>query len=213
MRGFGANVVEFGADFDEARVEAVRVGRGRSLHYVPSFHHDLVRGVATGARELFGAVAQIDTLYVPIGMGSGICAAIAVRDLLGLATEVVGVVAEAAPAMAQSFSAGRVVPSTSSRTFADGIATREPNAEAFEIIRRGAARIVQVSEHELAAAMRALYDDTHQIAEGAGAAATAALLREAGRHRGRRVAVIMSGGNIERARLRTVLDDGTPAVP
>jgi threonine dehydratase len=212
MRGFGANVVEFGADFDEARVEAVRVGRERSLHYVPSFHHDLVRGVATGARELFGAVAQIDTLYVPIGMGSGICAAIAVRDLLGLATEVVGVVAETAPAMAQSFFAGRVVPSGSSRTFADGIATREPNAEAFEIIRRGAARIVQVSEDELAAAMRALYDDTHQVAEGAGAAATAALLQEAGRHRGRRVAVIMSGGNIERARLRTVLDGGTPSV-
>jgi threonine dehydratase len=211
MRSFGATVVEFGRDFDEARVEAVRVGKERGLHYVPSFHPDLVRGVATYSYELFRAAPPLDTLYVPIGMGSGVCGAILVRDLLGRSTEIVGVVAEQAPATAQSFAAGKVVAAASSRTFADGVATREPNADAIAIILRGAARIVQVSEDEIANAMRVLYDDTHQIAEGAGAVAMAGLLREAAQQRGKRVAVVMSGGNIERARLRTVLDGGTPA--
>ena len=212
MRSFGAEVVEFGRDFDEARLEAVRVGDQRRLHYVPSFHPDLVTGVATWALELFRAAPPLDALYVPVGMGSGVCGAMLVRDLVGATTEIVGVVAQAAPAIAQSFAAGRVVPSPSSRTFADGIATREPNPDAIAAILRGAARIVQVTEDEIAEAMRVLYDTTHQVAEGAGAAATAALLQEASRQQGRRVGVVMSGGNIERARLRIVLDGGTPAV-
>jgi len=213
MRAFGAQVVEHGRDFDEARVEADRVAAQRGLHYVPSFHPDLVVGVATYARELFEAAPGMDTLYVPIGMGSGICGAITVRDLLGAKTEIVGVVAASAPAIAESFAARRPVPSASSRTFADGIATRVPNAQALEVILRGAARIVTVTDDEIAEAMRALYDDTHQVAEGAGAAATAAMLQERGRLAGRTVGVVMSGGNIERARLRIVMDGGTPVAP
>jgi threonine dehydratase len=212
MRAFGANVVEFGVDFDEARGEAMRVAAERELHYVPSFHLTLVRGVATYALELFRAAPPLDAVYVPIGMGSGICGVIAVRDLLGLKTEVIGVVAEKAPAMALSFAAGKPIPTATAKTFADGMATRDPQAEALEIILRGASRIVQVSEDEIAEAMRAYFDDTHQTIEGAGAASLAALLKERHLHRGKRVAVIASGGNIERARYERVLNGVTPSV-
>jgi len=212
MRAFGANVVEFGVDFDEARGEAMRVAAERELHYVPSFHLTLVRGVATYALELFHAAPPLDAVYVPIGMGSGICGVIAVRDLLGLKTEVIGVVAEKAPAMALSFAAGKPIPTATAKTFADGMATRDPQAEALEIILRGASRIVQVSEDEIAEAMRAYFDDTHQTIEGAGAASLAALLKERHLHRGKRVAVIASGGNIERARYERVLNGVTPSV-
>ena len=151
----------------------------RGLHFVPSFHWDLVAGVASYALELFRAVRDLDAVYVGVGMGSGICGLITVRDLLGLKTEIIGVSAENAPATALSFAAGRPVGTpTTAHTFADGIATREPVSEAIEAIRRGAARFVQVSEDEIADAMRIYFDDTHQIAEGAGAAPLAALLQE-----------------------------------
>jgi threonine dehydratase len=211
MRTFGATVVEFGADFDEARHEAQRVAGERGLHFVPSFHRDLVLGVASYALEFLPAVASLDAVYVGVGMGSGICGLIVVRDLLGLRTEIVGVAAANAPATARSFAAGRAIATPSALTFADGIATREPNAEAVAMICRGAARIVEVSEDEIAAAMRAYFDDTHQIAEGAGAAPLAALLKERSRQAGRRVGLILSGGNIERARYLEVLAGATPA--
>lgn len=212
MTSFGASVVEFGQDFDEAKHEAHRVAGQRGLHFVPSFHRDLVAGVASYALELFRSVGDLDAVYVGVGMGSGICGLMAVRDLLGLKTEIIGVSAEKAPATAKSFAAGRPVATATARTFADGIATREPNEEAIEAICRGAARVVQVTEDEIAAAMRAYFDDTHQVAEGAGAAPLAALLQERNRMAGKSVGLILSGGNIERERLLQVLSGETPEV-
>jgi len=212
IASFGARVVEFGKDFDEAKHEAYRVATSENLHFVPSFHWDLVAGVASYALELFRAVNRLDAVYVGVGMGSGICALITVRDLLGLKTEIIGVNAVSAPATALSFEAGRPVNTRTARTFADGIATREPVADVVQTIHRGAARFVNVSEDEMAEAMRAYYDDTHQVAEGAGAAPLAALLQESGRMAGKNVGVILSGGNIERARLSEVLAGRTPGV-
>jgi threonine dehydratase len=211
IAGFGARVVEFGVDFDEAKHEAFRVAAAEGLHFVPSFHRDLVTGVATYALELFQAVSGLDAVYVGVGMGSGICGLIAVRDLLGLKTEIIGVSAIEAPATALSFAAGHPVTTASAKTFADGIATREPDAEAIFAICRGAARVVKVAEETIAEAMRIYYDDVHQIAEGAGAAPLAALMQERQRMAGKNVAVVLSGGNIERARFRRVLDGLTPA--
>jgi threonine dehydratase len=211
IAAFGARVVEFGKDFDEARHEAFRVASAEGLHFVPSFHRDLVIGVATYAFELFGAVRDLDAVYVGVGMGSGICGLIAVRDLLGLKTQVIGVGAAKAPATALSFAAGRAVNAASAQTFADGLATREPNAEAIAAIFRGAARMVEVSEDSIAEAMGIYFDDAHQVAEGAGAAPLAALLQERHRMANKNVAVVLSGGNIERARYLQVLGGVTPA--
>jgi threonine dehydratase len=207
MRAFGAELIEHGRDFDEARDEAIRLASDRGLHMVPSFHPQLVRGVATYALELFQAVANIDTLYVPIGLGSGICGAIQVRDLLGLPTDIVGVVSDKADAYAQSFERGQVVTTKSADTIADGIACRIPAPEALDIIRRGAARVIRVSDEEIKAAIRSLHEDTHNTAEGAGAAALAALLQEHEKQRGRRVAVVLTGGNIDRALYSAVLGE------
>ena len=211
MHSLGARVVEFGKDFDEAKHEATRVAAAENLHFVPPFHWDLVVGVASYALELFRAAERLDAVYVGVGMGSGICALITVRDLLGLKTEIIGVSAVNAPAMALSFEAGKPVTTATTRTFADGIATREPVADAVQTIRCGTARFVKVSEDEMAEAMRIYYDDTHQVAEGAGAAPLAALLQERSRMAHKNVAVILSGGNIERARLSEVLAGRTPA--
>jgi threonine dehydratase len=211
MLGFGATLVEFGDDFDQARVEAARVASERGLHFVPSFHEDLVRGVASYALELFAVVSDLDVVYVAIGMGSGICGLINARDVLGLRTEIVGVVSEQAPAMALSVAAGQLVTTPTSRTFADGIATRVPHELAYAIITQGSAAIVQVSEDEIAEAVRSYFDDTHQVAEGAGAAPLAALMKERSRRAGQRVGLILTGGNIERARYRRILDGATPS--
>ena len=212
MASFGAKLVEFGKDFDEAKHEAHRVAAAEKLHFVSSFNWDLVAGVASYALELFRAVEKLDAVYVGVGMGSGICGLITVRDLLGLKTEIIGVGAVNAPATALSFDAGKPVTTPSARTFADGIATREPVSDAIDTIHRGAARFVKVSEDEMAEAMRVYYDDAHQVAEGAGAAPLAALLQERGRMAGKNVGVILSGGNIERARFSEVLGGGTPGV-
>jgi threonine dehydratase len=211
MSAFGAEVVEFGKDFDEAKHEAHRIAAAENLHFVQSFHWNLVAGVASYALELFRAVEKLDAVYVGVGMGSGICALIAVRDLLGLKTEIVGVSAVNAPATALSFEAGKPVTTPTARTFADGIATREPVADVVDTIHRGAARFVKVSEDEMAEAVRVYYDDTHQVAEGAGAAPLAALLQERERMAHKNVGVILSGGNIERARFLDVLSGRTPS--
>ena len=213
IAAFGARVVEFGKDFDEARHEAFRVAAAEGLHFVPSFHRDLVIGVATYALELLSSVKNLDAVYVGVGMGSGIAGLITVRDLLGLKTEIVGVVSVKAPATALSFAAGRAVNASSAATFADGIATRQPNPEAIATICRGAARIVQVTDDEIAGAMRIYFDDTHQVAEGAGAAPLAALLQERHAMANKNVAVVLSGGNIEHARFLQVLNGQTPSVP
>ncbi len=197
MRGLGARLVEHGSDFDEARVYARELARSDGLEFVPSFHPDLVVGVATWALELFRASPPLDVLYVPIGLGSGICGAILVRDLLGLGTEIVGVQSAGAPSYALSFAAGRVIETNRADTLADGMATRQPDPEALAIIRRGAARIITVGDDEVAAAIRAYWTDTHNLAEGAGAAPLAALLQESRRVAGKRVATVLCGGNID----------------
>jgi len=205
MRAFGATLVEHGRDFDEAKHECARAAREQGLHLVPSFHRELVRGVATYALELFRAAGPLDVVYVPIGMGSGICGVITVRDLLGLKTEVVGVVAEQAPAVALSFATGRIVATPSAATFADGLACREPNEESLGLIRAGAARIATVTEAEIADAIRTIYRATHNAAEGAGAAAFAAIVKERERLARRRVAFVLSGSNIDTAPLARIL--------
>jgi threonine dehydratase len=197
MRGFGAKLVEHGNDFQSAREEADRRARIDGLEFVPSFHPDLVLGVATYALELLRQFGDLDVLYVPIGQGSGICGCILARDLLGLTTEIVGVQSTEAPSFALSFAAGTVVRTNSSNTLADGMATRAPDADALDIIRKGASRIVQVTDDEVAAAIRAYWTDTHNLAEGAGAAPLAAALQEKNRIPGKRVGLVLSGGNID----------------
>jgi threonine dehydratase len=199
MVGFGATLVETGHDFQAAYEHATALAERDGLHFVRSFHPLLVRGVASYALELFRAVADLDVVYVPIGLGSGICGVIGAREALGLKTEVVGVVAENAPTYALSFAAGRPVPTNSANTVAEGLAVRVPDAEALAIILKGAARIVAVSEAELHAAARAMFSDTRTLAEGAASAPLAAALQERGRLAGKRAALIQSGGNIERA--------------
>jgi threonine dehydratase len=212
MRSFGAELVERGRDFDEAKEEAIRIATERGLEFAPSFHRDFVLGVATYAHELFSAVDDLDTVYVPIGLGSGICGLIGARDALGLKTKIVGVVAEAANCYLRSFAASRIVATNSAFTFADGMAVRVPDPTALEVIRKGAERIVEVSDDEIAEAIRNIYTATHNCAEGAGAAALAALCKERGRLRGRRASVILTGQNIDRAWMQTVLAGATPDV-
>src|ERR1700694_5638240 len=197
MRAFGASLVEHGEDFQSAREEAERRARLSGLEFVPSFHPDLVMGVATYALELLRKAPELDVLYVPIGQGSGICGCILARDLLGPATEIVGVQSTEAPSYALSFAAGTVVTTESSNTLADGMATRIPDPDALAIIRKGASRMVQVTDAEVAAAIRAYWTDTHNLAEGAGAAALAAALQDRPKIRGKRVGLILSGGNID----------------
>ncbi len=197
MRALGAHLVEHGEDFQSAREECERHAEREGLELVPSFHRDLVMGVTTYALELFRAATELDVLYVPIGQGSGICGCILARDLLGLKTEIVGVQSTEAPSYALSFAAGAVVKTNSSNTLADGMATRVPDPEALAIIRKGASRIVQVTDDEVGDAVRAYWTDTHNLAEGAGAAALAAALQEKAKLRGKRVGLILSGGNID----------------
>ena len=197
MRAFGAKLVEHGEDFQAAREEAERHARRDGLEFVPSFHPDLVMGVATYALELLRKAPDLDVLYVPIGQGSGICGCILARDLLGLTTEIIGVQSTEAPSYALSFAAGTVVTTETSNTLADGMATRVPDPDALAVIRKGASRIVQVTDDEVAAAIRAYWTDTHNLAEGAGAAALAAAMQEKAKIRGKRVGLILSGGNID----------------
>jgi threonine dehydratase len=206
IRSFGANLVEHGNDFQAAREEAYRRAAADGLEVVPAFHPDLVLGVSTYALELFRKAPDIDVLYVPIGQGSGICGCILARDLLGLKTEIVGVQSTEAPSYALSFAAGNVVTTETSNTRADGIATRIPDADAVAIICKGASRVVQVTDGEIAAAMRVYWTDTHNLAEGAGAAALAAALQDKKKLQGKRVGLVLSGGNIDFDRFHRWVD-------
>lgn len=205
MRAMGAELVVRGADYQESVEHARGLAADRGLTLVPSYHRWLVEGVATYAAELHEAVRDLDVVYVPLGMGSGVCANIAVRDLLGLPTEVVAVVADRAPAYALSFAAGRVVPTPTADTFVDGVACRTPDPEAVAAIVAGAARVVRVTEDQAAAAMGHLYRATHNLAEPAGALALAALLLERDLVAGSKVAVVHSGGNCDFAVLDRVM--------
>lgn len=205
MRAFGAEVVECGRDFDEARDAAAHLAQMRGLYLVPPFHTELVKGVATYALELFQAAPDLDTVYVPIGCGSGICGVIAARDALGLKTRVVGVVSTEAGAAKLSFDAGALRETVSANTFADGLAVRKPIPEAFAVYGAAAQRIVAVSDEQIAEAMRVYYTDTHNLAEGAGAAALAALIQEREAMEGKKVGVILSGGNVDRSVYASVI--------
>ncbi|MFW6077906.1 MAG: threonine dehydratase, partial [Hyphomicrobiales bacterium] len=197
MRALGVELIETGEDFDAAKAAAEALAGERGLDMVASFQPELVLGVSTYAHELFTAVDGLDAVYVPIGLGSGICGVIAMRDLLGLKTKVIGVSSELANGYARSFKAGKPVGTESSATFADGIATRQPNPDAVAMINKGAERIVEVSDSDIADAIRLTYRATHNVAEGAGAAALAALMKEREAMQGKRVGLILSGGNID----------------
>lgn len=205
MRACGAEVIEYGRDFDTARQHAAELAKQSGWHFVPALHPDLIRGVATYALEFLKGAPPLRRVYVPIGMGSGICGMIRVRDLLGLDTEIIGVVSSAADAFAQSVEQGRIVCTETANTFADGMACRMPTSEAFEIIREGAARLVRVDDAEIRRAIIALHEDTHNLAEGAGAASLAAAMQDAERNQGERIGVVLSGANIDRALLAEIL--------
>ena len=212
MQAFGADLVEYGDDFQAAREEAYRRAEVAGLHIVPAFHSDLVLGVATYALELLRTAGDLEVLYVPIGQGSGICGCILARDLLGLKTEIIGVQSTEAPSYALSYAAGAVVTTKTSDTRADGVATRIPDADAVAIMRKGASRIVQVTDDVIASAMRAYWTDTHNLAEGAGAAALAAALQEKKILQGKRVGLVLSGGNIDFDRFRNWVGTDTAAI-
>jgi threonine dehydratase len=197
MRAWGAELIEHGRDFDEAKDHAAQLAQRDGLYSIGPFHPELVAGVGSYAMELFAAVERLDTVYAPIGCGSGICGLVAWRDLLGLKTKLVGVVSDRADCYALSFEQGKPVETATSDTYADGVAVRVPVPAALEIIRAGVERIVRVSDDEVKAAVRHYYSDTHNLVEGAGAAPLAALLKDQ-RAKDRRYAVICSGGNIDR---------------
>ncbi|HIM46437.1 MAG TPA: threonine dehydratase [Alphaproteobacteria bacterium] len=209
MQAFGAELIEHGRDFQEALEHALTLAGENGVTLVPSFDMSLAKGVASYALELLYAAPDLNTVYVPIGLGSGICGLISARDALGLKTHIVGVVSKNAAAYALSFDAGEPVSTNSADTIADGMACRVPVSEALEIIHAGAERIVQVSDEGILDAMAHYLTDTHNLAEGAGAAPLAALLNEKERMAGKKVGLILSGGNadpdlVERVLQRTV---------
>jgi threonine dehydratase len=205
MRALGARLVEHGQDFQEAFEHAQALAQAERLHLVPSFDRRLVAGVGTAGVELLRAVPDVQTLYVPIGLGSGICAAIGARNALGARAEIVGVVSAHARAYAVSFAERRAVALPVSTRLADGMAVRKPDAAALEVIWRYVDRIVEVSDDELAQAITLIFQATHNVAEGAGAAGVAAMQKERSRIAGRTVAAVLSGGNIDRPLFAEVL--------
>ena len=198
MKVFGADLIEHGDDFQEAYEHADGLAAEKGLRAIPPYHPWLIEGVGTYALEFLAAEPDLDIVYVPIGMGSGISGLIAARDGLGLTTKIVGVVAENAPCYALSFESGKPVATNSSDTLADGMACRTPDPAAVEVILRGAERIVKVSEDEILAAMGHYFTDIHNVAEGAGAAPLAALLKERDKMAGKKVGLILSGGNADK---------------
>ena len=197
IQSLGADLIVFGKDFEAARQHSIELQQTYGYEAVPPFCRDLVLGVASYALEFLSAVKDLHTVYVPIGMGSGICGLIKTRDALGLKTEIVGVVAEGAPAFSLSFKAGKIIPTQDVNTIADGVATRSPLQEAFDIILAGASRIVTVTDEQIKSAMREYYLTTHNLAEGAGATPLAALIKEQDNMKGKKVGLILSGGMID----------------
>lgn len=213
MRHWGAQLVEFGNDFDEAREQAVVTAQRQQMHMVGSFHPNLVVGVATYVDEIFQQIKHTpDVIYVPIGMGSGACAVVLMRDLLNLKTQVVGVVSNHADAFARSFTQGKIVESKTAQTFADGVATRVPHPDAFAVLERGLERVVGVDDEEVAQAVRMIFTTTHNVAEGAGAIATAAAYKERTQLKGKSVVGILTGGNIDAAWLASILQGELPSL-
>ena len=205
MRALGVTLVEHGQDFQESREEAARIGAQRGLHMVPAFHRDIVLGVSTYWVELFRAAPELDVVYVPIGQGSGICAAAAARNVYSPGTKIVGVVSAHAPCFSRSFEARRVVEAPVQTLLGDGMACRKPDEDAVALALANVSRVVEVTDAELAAAMRAIFSMTHNVAEGAGAAAFAAAWRERESLDGQRVALALTGGNVDAAVFAEVL--------
>lgn len=212
MRAFGAELIEFGNDFDQAKAEAGARAAQYGLFMVTPYHDELVRGVASYGLELMEAVPDLDTVYVPVGCGSGLCGTIAARDALGLSTQIVGVVSAHVDGAKRSFEAGRLIATETAFTFADGVAVCTPVQPALDYYGTRAERFVSVTDDEVAHAIRVLWQDTHNLAEGAGAVAMAALLQEQEQMRGKKVAVILSGGNCDQAQAAEVLAGRTPRV-
>jgi threonine dehydratase len=212
MRSQGAHLIEFGHDFQESREHAQKLAQEQALHFVPPYHRDIVKGVATYWMELFSAIPDLDAAYVPVGMGSGICAACAVRNGMKLKTKIVGVVSEGAPAYALSFEAGRTIEAPVTTLIADGMACRLPDDEALEIMLKHVDHIVRVSDDEIRHAIRIYFSDTHNVIEGAGAASLAAALKEKRSLRRKRVALIATGGNVDRDIFAKVLLEPQPAL-
>lgn len=209
MRAWGATVIEHGDDFQDAAEFAASHAAREGLVMVPAFHPELIRGVSTYGLELFDAIENIDRIYVPVGMGSGICSLIGVRDALGLETEIVGVVARGADAIGQSFHAGKVIQTPTADTFADGVACRSPDPVAFEIILNGAADIVAVDDAQIRDAMRLYFSACHTVAEGAAAVPLAAAIAQHDDNVGRKIALILTGANIDRADYARILTGDT----
>lgn len=207
MSAWGAELVEHGDDFQEALEFARRLSEKEQLHFVPSFDDALVAGVGTWALELFRSAPPLDALYVPIGLGSGICGALAAREALRLKTEIIGVTAVAAPAYALSLASDRLIEAPVAATIADGVACRLPDPRALAHIRRGVSRVIEVGEPEIRSAMRHYFTGTHNVAEGAGAAPLAALLQDTQRAQARRVGLVLSGGNVDRRVFAGVLSE------
>jgi len=205
MRALRAELIEHGEDFQAALLHAETLAAERGLHLMPAYHSDLVRGIAVSELHFLRHVPPLDVVYVPIGLGSGICAMIAARDALRLSTRIVGVASAGAPAIALSFEARRLVAHPVSTRIADGLACSTPHAEALGHILAGVERIVTVTDDEAEAAIRAYFTDTHNLAEGAAAAAMAAVLRERPQLAGRRVGIVFSGGNIDLPVLARIL--------
>lgn len=197
MRALGATLIEHGDDFQAALEHARGLAAEQGLHAMPSFAPELVAGVAVSALDFLKSTPPLDTVYVPIGLGSGICAMLAARAALGLETKIVGVCAAAAPAIARSFAAGRVVAHPATTRLADGLACSTPHADAFAHIRQGVERIVEVSDAEIAAAMRLAFTATHNVLEGAAAAGLAAVLQDGAAVAGRRIGLVLTGGNVD----------------
>jgi threonine dehydratase len=205
MRSLGAELVEHGSEFQEALEYSRELAVKEGLHAVPSFHPWLVRGVATYGLEMFRSVADLDAVFVPIGLGSGFCGIAAAREALGLKTKIIGVVSEHAPAYALSFQQRQFVEQPSTTRVAEGVACKTPNAEALEHVMRHAHEIVTVNDEEAITAMREIIQSTHNIAEGAGALAYAALKKQRDQWQGKRVACVLTGGNASIAMIARAL--------
>jgi threonine dehydratase len=205
MRALGVTLIEHGDDFQAAREHAMRLAAETGAHMVPSFHKDLLRGVSTYWWEFFKAVPQLDVVYVPIGQGSGACSAVAAKQALGHTVRIVGVVSAHATTYADSIAAGHVVEAPVSTLLADGMACRVADAEALAILAPQLDHVVKVTDDEVAAAMRAIFADTHNVAEGAGAAAFAAAMQEKDTLKGQRVGVTLCGGNVDSEQFARVL--------
>lgn len=212
MRAFGADLIEAGDDFDISVKQAKAISERDGLHMVPSFHEDLVAGVGTYAYEMMQQHKDFDTIYVPIGKGSGICGMITARDALGLKTKIVGVVSDKADGYARSFESGKLTEAERSDTFADGMAVRCPDADAFALIQKGAERIIRVSDQTIANAVRLIYRATHNLAEGAGAASLAGLMTEQEAMAGKKIGVVLTGHNIDADWMAQILAGETPKV-